>query len=988
MTACHRASPSPTTVVRPGVRIAPLLPFRAALLLLSAWALFLDPALSRAASAVPGKESADGLWIETEKEAAVKAARIGFDIERPHAYRLFELDEGRLEEFLSRAPMEDTEPSPEAQPVMTLPMPDGTFARFRVEESPILSADLAAEHPELRTYIGQGLDDPTATARLDRTPAGFHAIILSADGTVYIDPYQRGDTRHYISFRKSDIDQRPPFDCDVIEPAEKLREARILALPSGANRRTYRLAVTATGEYTTFLGSVAQAQAQITTTVNRVTGIYEREVAIRLNIVNFNIYANAATDPFPTGTVVDGALLNQNQTDLDTNVGAANYDIGHILSRNPPPGGGGLAQLGVVCGGSKARGGTSLPNPSGDAFDVDFVAHEMGHQFGGQHPFNGTTGNCGNPGQRIAGTAYEPGSGTTIMAYAGICGAENVQNNSDDYFHIISLQQITDYRDGGGACGVQAATGNSPPNVNAGPNFTIPTGTPFTLTATGSDPNGDPITFTWEQFDLGTASPPPNNADGPLFRSRRGTASPSRTFPRLQDILSGAPTPWEILPTVNRTLNFRVTARDNRAGGGGVNSSAMVVTVSGAPFRVASPNGGENLRTGCTVPVTWNVGGGNVAPNVAIDLSTDGGNNFSTLLASTPNDGSENVTLPCIGTSQGRIRVRAVGNIFFDISDANFTIQNVPPTIAASIVGGPVGSTCQRLVTFSATVTDDCQVNAANVTAGVTLLTGNATLGAPTINIVQTNTQTVTVTGSVLVSNLTSSPATVRLNVNAADTCGNVASSTQVANVVDNTPPVIACPAPITVECTSAGGTPASHPSLAPFFAGVSATDNCDPNPVITNNAPAFFNLGTTTVTFQARDASGNVSQCTSTVKVVDTTPPVISVQVAPTVLWPPNHKLVKIVAHVTVTDICDPNPTFVLTSITSNESDNGLGDGNTENDIQGAEFGTPDTEFQLRAERSGTGDGRIYTITYTASDMSGNTAQAIAFVRVPHDRR
>jgi hypothetical protein len=284
-------------------------------------------------------------------------------------------------------------------------------------------------------------------------------------------------------------------------------------------------------------------------------------------------------------------------------------------------------------------------------------------------------------------------------------------------------------------------------------------------------------------------------------------------------------------------------------------------------------------------------------------------------------------------------------------------------------------------------VDDDCRVNAADVSSAVALTTGNAVLGIPTINVVQTDVDTVTVNGSVLVSALTSSPATVRVTVNGADNCANAVQQVRLADVSDDLAPNLTCPAPISLECTTPGGVPASDPRLVPFFNGAVATDNCDPNPVISNNAPPFFPLGTTPVTFTATDDSSNSSMCSSNVSVVDTTPPVIQVTVTPDVLWPPNHRLVDITASVTVADICDPAPTFVLTSITSNEPDNGTGDGDTAGDIRGAALGTPDLSFRLRAERSGKGDGRVYTIVYTASDASGNTATGTAQVRVPHSR-
>jgi HYR domain len=205
--------------------------------------------------------------------------------------------------------------------------------------------------------------------------------------------------------------------------------------------------------------------------------------------------------------------------------------------------------------------------------------------------------------------------------------------------------------------------------------------------------------------------------------------------------------------------------------------------------------------------------------------------------------------------------------------------------------------------------------------------------------------------------------------------------------VQDTTAPSITCPGPVTVECTGNNGISKNDPQLAAFFAGVSVSDICDPSLAPSNTAPGFFPLGTTSVTFSVTDDSGNTSTCSTSVKVADTLPPTIDASVSPTSLWPPNHRLVDITAAVAVQDICDPNPGFVLTSILSNEPDNGLGDGDTAGDIQGAAFGTPDTAFKLRAERSGNGTGRIYTVNYEASDGSGNKSTDSPVVLVPHNR-
>jgi hypothetical protein len=643
----------------------------------------------------------------------------------PDRYRTLALDTGALRDLLATAPMEFSGGEPA---VVALPMPDGSDARFRFEESPILQPGLAARYPEIKTYRAQGVDNPAATARFGWTAAGFHAIVLSPSGTVYIDPYRRGDAVHYISYFKRDF-RKPDaasFRCEVHKEdsgsgtsvagleasSSEGASAAFSGLSSeGGTLRTYRLAQAANFEYTLFhsggVPNLPDKQAAINNgivpTINRVNAIYERELAVHMNLIDDleAIVWDQPADPYVNEEGI--SMLVTNQATLDALIGNANYDIGHVFST----GGGGVAGLGVVCDSSavplnqKAWGVTGLPRPVGDPFDVDFVAHEMGHQFGGNHTFNGTSGSCS--GNDNPDTAFEVGSGSTIQAYAGICSGQNLQPHSDDYFHNISYVEMRAHTTGpADACAVKAATGNTPPVVEAGLAFVIPRQTPFTLTGSGSDPDGDQLTYCWEELDRGPANDGRvDNGSSPILRSFPPTTSPSRTFPRLADLLDNTPTYGELLPSTNRTMRFRVTARDNKAAGGEVawDETQVQVTTAAGPFRVSAPNGGEILTGGSLQTVTWDVANTTAPPvsaaAVNIRLSQDGGLTFPFLLAAAvPNDGVEQVEIPNLTTAAARIKVEAAGNIFFDVSNADWTIQ---PGSGGPSAGNDEASTLQDL---------------------------------------------------------------------------------------------------------------------------------------------------------------------------------------------------------------------------------------------------------------------------------------------------
>ena len=639
-------------------------------------------------------QSGDGLWsfvAEANSQAVLKIASAY------RSYRKLRLNTEAFTAALKKVPVESTTKSKAAQSIITLPQADGTFMRFAIVESPIMAPELAARYPEIKTYSAQGVDDPAATARFDWTPTGFHAMVLATSGTSLIEPTTMGEVDNYLIYSPDDVLGSGECDVSAEDQEAAVRRNALLKksvftanVSSGTTLRTYRLAVAATGEYTQAYGNgtVSGGLAAVTTTINLVDAIYEHELAIRLTLIANNdsiIYTNGATDPYTHENIP--SLISENQTNLDAVIGTANYDVGHVFDGSILGGGAfswqGQVSFGVVCqSGAKARGVDIFRSVSPTTLYAYYsTAHELGHQFNATHTFNTTSGTCG--AQRASSTAYEPYNGSTIMGYRLACSPEDLRS-TDTYFHNASIEQIVNFSNST-SCAVQTSTGNNPPFVQASAIYTIPIGTPFTLTASGSDPDGDALTYCWEEFDLGAASPPSTD-DGarPIFRSFAPVSSPSRTFPRLSDILNGVSTMGETLPVTTRTMNFRVTARDNRSGGGGVSSAATQINVnSGAgPFTVTQPASGANWSTGSIRTVTWNSANTENPPvscaNVRILLSTDGGTTFPiTLVSATPNDGSQIVTVPGTPTSVARIKVEATDSIFFNIS-AGFAITGSP----------------------------------------------------------------------------------------------------------------------------------------------------------------------------------------------------------------------------------------------------------------------------------------------------------------------
>lgn len=646
--------------------------------------------------------SPDGIWIQSSERLLTTSARseikLSADIEA-------------LKDILWQA----TEASPDQTIELFLPLPNGEFVRLAVREYSMMEEGLAKLLPEVKTFKARGLDQTQIYGHLDITPRGFHAM-LDIDGeTILIDPSNKLSNREYTSKKRPQAStarackliHREPLNSELLSSKNTLSERR-----NGSTIKEYRIAVAATGEYTaavsTSTPNQAEGQAAIVVAINRVNQIYNRDFAINLKLVanNLNIvYTDPGTDPYLNNDA--SRDIDLNTENLDAVIESSNYDIGHLFASGADASG--LAQLGSVCNADlKGQGVTGIWASAleTDTFYVDFVAHEIGHQFGAFHTFNGTSGSCGSS-NRSPDSAYEPGSGSTIMAYAGICDDENLQLSSNDYFHAHSIDQILDFigSSSGNCASTSTSTGNAPPTANAGIDYSIPAQTPFTLTASAIDTDDSVFTYTWEQLDPGDqvddattqfngiSKPELNietdNGSRPIFRSFPPSNSAKRYLPKLSDIISDTTTIGETLPSTTRDLKFRVSTR---SGTYGLDTDDMLVSVVATidPFLVEQPVAGTSHIEGESSTALWKVGGTNQSPincnNVGIYLATDGGSNagtYVTLTASTTNDGEESITLPSGLSSQARILISCAENIFYNVNDGNFSIVSSSNTVTS-----------------------------------------------------------------------------------------------------------------------------------------------------------------------------------------------------------------------------------------------------------------------------------------------------------------
>jgi subtilisin-like proprotein convertase family protein len=621
-------------------------------------------------------------WEDTKTEEAKAGARL-------KAYRGIDFDINALRQVLAEA-------RHGAAVELSLPLPGSGSAVFSVVESPVMEAALAAKYPDIKTYRGISRTPGISSVRFDLGPKGLHASIHTTQGAVYIDPASETFSHAHVAYWVKD--HAPPaksmgLSCGAPEsglpappPAQASSALDFREAEGGSETLTlftYRLAMAATRQYANFHGGTKEkALAAMVTKVNRINHVFERDLAVRLVLVGNNdaiIFTSAADDPYTNGD--EEKMLYENMTVLAQRIGNNNYDIGHVLGTKNTFGG--VASLGSVCGEYKAMGASTRDRPNGDPFVIGILAHELGHQLGATHTFN----NCHNANPN---TAYEPGGGTTIMSYAGICTdpRDNFQSIQSDYFHTISIEQILTHTRirGGRHCAERTPTSNRAPEVfvDIPSGLYIPIKTPFKLEARAVDPDDDPLTYCWEQVDVGDNRTPPGSAQGndPLFRSFPPSESPARIFPRMELLLSNGADLGEMLPDYSRDLNFRCTVRDNHPEGGAVAWGQLTLRsdVEAGPFRVVFPQGADvEWKAGAYTQVRWDVANTNNArvncQYVDIWLSLDGGATFTHLLAEgAPNTGLAYVTVPNAASNRARIRIDAVDNVFFALSQSDFTI--------------------------------------------------------------------------------------------------------------------------------------------------------------------------------------------------------------------------------------------------------------------------------------------------------------------------
>ena len=638
-------------------------------------------------------------------KVAASAERVSF----PTDFKLMQFNLATMKQALTNVPKRTS--LSKSSVVISIPNASGNLERFELYEVSNFDATLQAQFPEIRAYVGVGLDDKYATLRMSLDPRGIQTMVMRADkATEFMEPYSVDGSIYAVYSSSTRRNGKLPFTCTTTDQniVDELGKTYDVANRSSTGSlKVFRLALSCNGEYANYFGATSAAQsglvlAAFNATMTRVNGVFEKDFAIHMNIVAETtnvIYYNPSTDPYSGMGNWNQELQNTLSSSLtgpSTSLAANNaaYDVGHMFGGSG--GGGNAGCIGCVCDNdtsslsdqNKGSGYTSPGDgiPMGDNFDIDYVAHELGHQFGANHTFS-----HGNEG---SGVNKEVGSGVTVMGYAGITDFDT-HIHSIAVFHSASIAQVQANM-AGKTCPTNIAITHGAPVVNAGADYTIPKSTPFVLTGSATDAGGaGNLTYTWEQNNDGggtgaNSAASPTKTAGPNWTNYIDSSSPVRYFPKMSSILNGSKTTQgldvtsEALSSVARTLDFRLTARDNVAGQGQTNFDDMKVTIDATrgPLEVTSQNtDGVSWIQGQTQTITWNVNGTNTSAggaNVDILLSTDNGLTFSTVLvANTPNDGSETITVPAVLSPNCRIMVKASNSIFFNVNVKNIAIGYV-----------------------------------------------------------------------------------------------------------------------------------------------------------------------------------------------------------------------------------------------------------------------------------------------------------------------
>ncbi len=597
--------------------------------------------------------------------------------------------------------------------LIELPLPDGTMHRFLLERASNFHPQLEEKFPDIQSYHLISVSTPSISGKLDVSNRGISAVCRHPKSDIYIDLHLTDGRPYYMSYFTDDYEVEDDFLTSYLGHDHTFHndvmhfmndQPRKSPFSRSANEPVqlyvYDLALTCTGEYgLKHGGTVDGVLSAMNTALSRINFVLESELAIRLQLIANNdelIHLNGSNDPFTNGNAAQMALECNNF--LLTKLGPGGFDVGHVFGTQCSNVVGTSGGVGTVCGGNKGFG-SSCEISTSDRFYIGIVCHELGHQFGAEHTWN----NCPTApdNQFNGGTAFEPGSGSTIMSYAGACSDQNIQSTPDFYYHNNSIEDMIFFSrvSGGKQCAEIMETGNHHPTVKAvaGEGAFIPIMTPFRLTGEGNDIDGDDLTFVWEQYDPGVGQAGMNplgqpQGNAPIFRSIPPRSDPTRYFPNLNSVLTGQSSTNEVLPTYSRTLTFRITARDQVESFGGVawDEIKIQATSDAGPFKVTNLNNGDTLRQGDFIPVEWDIAGTNQLPVnchlVDIVLAADGKTFSDTLAARVPNDGREMVLIPQVQSSSARIMVAAADNIFYNVNDTQLVISEpVVPTLAVDV---------------------------------------------------------------------------------------------------------------------------------------------------------------------------------------------------------------------------------------------------------------------------------------------------------------